>query len=124
MGYSLPNGAAIVVNWTNTTPLTVSVSPSLPISAISISGVMQTGQVEGFIRTQIASAAAFNQTINGLGMSLNSIVDPVASFGTLIQDLAVNPPTTIEGLINEFNGTLARLCRRRIPAAATCCSSS
>ena len=106
-GYSLPNGATIVVNWTNTTPLTVSVSPSLPISAISMSGVMQgLAQIESFIQTQIASAAAFNQTINGLGMSLNSIVNPVASFGTLIQNLAVNPPTTIEGLINQFNGTL------------------
>jgi Ca2+-binding RTX toxin-like protein len=106
-GVTVPAGAEVAVAWpdiTNPSTLSVTVTPALDLPKLTIQPVLQALQnVQQFVQTQ--GAALLRQPIPGLGHSLADLVDLSAALTGAVSNLTLNPPATIDELVNRL-GTL------------------
>jgi Ca2+-binding RTX toxin-like protein len=109
-GITLPAGAKVAVNWTditNPSTLTVTVTPALNLSNLSIQPVLQGLQnVETFV--QNAGASLLSQQLPGLGTNLASVVNPAALLSAAIDNLKLNAPATIDQLCSRLSTALGQ----------------
>jgi Ca2+-binding RTX toxin-like protein len=109
-GVTLPSGAKVAVNWTDITnpgTLTVTVTPALNLSNLTIQPVLQGLQnVATFV--QNAGASLLSGQLPGLGTSLAGVVNPAALLSTAVNSLNLNVPTTIDQLASQLSTALGQ----------------
>jgi Ca2+-binding RTX toxin-like protein len=109
-GFTLPSGAAVVVNWTDITnpgTLTVAVTPALSLSNITIQPVLQGLQgVESYV--QGAAASLLSQPLPGFGTSLANVLNPAALLGSALDSVVHAAPLTLDQLASELGALLGR----------------
>ncbi len=107
-GYSLPAGAKVVVNmtdFTNPSTLSVTVTPALNLSGLTIQPVLQgLENVASFV--QSAGSSLLSQPLPGLGTSLENVFNPASILNSAVNTLTLNPPQTIDQLVSQLSTLL------------------
>jgi Ca2+-binding RTX toxin-like protein len=109
-GVTLPSGALVAVTWTDITnpdTLTVTVTPALNLSNLTIAPVLQgLQQVAQFARS--AGSSLLSQQLPGLGTTLGGVIDPAALLSAALDSLSRNVPATIDQLANQLSTVLGQ----------------
>ncbi len=110
LNYTPPSGAMVAVTWTDITnpgTLTVTVTPALNLSNITIAPVLQGLQGVGSF-VQSAAASLLSQQLPGLGTDLLNVINPASALGTAVSTLVNNAPTTIDQLASQLGALLGQ----------------
>jgi Ca2+-binding RTX toxin-like protein len=109
-GVTLPPSAEVAVNWTditNPSTLSVTVTPPLNLSHLTIQPVLQGLEAVGTFVTS-AGSNLLNQQLPGLGINLQQVANPGALISAALGQLAHNVPATIDQLAGQLSTLLGQ----------------